>query len=381
MAPRIFLNNYKYLFLFLALAIAPPAYGQEGGFFALLDEDRRRELTIEFGLSFLEDPVFRGFVTEESGPEISPTHPATKVNLKTPRHISGTFGWRLNDWLRVEASMNFNSADFGGASSGGALEAEFSQFYQNRSRGFAEVNAETAIFNLFEDQDFEDEDGMPTTYGAAIAGMQTYIDALADTSDDGCDGDEDCARRAAEVALAESVEGIISNEDTGVGISTTTNYSADGTFFSIGSFLSAYADIPITRNFWLYGGGGMGVAWSHVKDGFYQRAITSTVDDDSLPPIQEAVEDAIGIDELGIDNLDTITLTLQGASRTDIQRTHIVSTVTSFAVTASVGMRTALFEGLVFDSGYQIIWTQQGFYRGADEDIAHLLRVGFVFNF
>ncbi len=372
MALRTFLSNYKYLFLFLAFLVAPPAYGQEGGFFALLDEDRRRELTIEFGLSFMEDPVFRGF---EAGGLI---HPATKVNLKTPRHISTSFGWRLNDWLRVEASVNFNAADFDGASSvGDPLEGGFNQFYQDRSRGFAAVNAETALLNLLANQDFEDEDGNPTTYGAAIALMPAYDAAM--MADDECD--EACARMAAEVALAERAEVIVRDEDTGAQILTTTGYSANGTFFSIGSFLSAYADIPITRNFWLYGGGGAGVAWSHVKDGFYERAITSTVDGDSLPPIQEAIEERIDIDALGIDNLDAITTGLQGQSRTDTQRTNIVSTVTSFAVTASVGMRTALFEGLVLDSGYQIIWTQQGFYRGADEEIAHLLRIGFVFNY
>ena len=50
-------------------------------------------------------------------------------------------------------------------------------------------------------------------------------------------------------------------------------------------------------------------------------------------------------------------------------------------MTGAVGFRTAVFEGLVVDSGYQVIWTQKGFYRGSDEKIAHLVRVGFIFNF
>ena len=379
MAPRISLSNYKHLFLFLALAIASPAYGQEGGFFALLDEDRRRELTIEFGLSFMEDPVFRGFVDGGERP-----HPATKVSLKTPRHISGTFGWRLNDWLRVEASMNFNSADFGGASSGGGpLEDQLNQLFIGTLRGSRANVVDAIVLRLLEDQDFAaaamDED--ENLYRSGIMARDEYSAAM--MADDECD--EACARMAAEEALAECAGDIARGEFDNIdGIQFTLSaptFEADGTFFSIGSFLSAYADIPITRNFWLYGGGGMGVAWSHVKDGFYTISVPIDVDETDLSRLQQDIENELGIAALGIDNLDEVGTGLMDITRIGDQRTSIVSTVTSFAMTASVGMRTALFEGLVFDSGYQIIWTPQGFYRGADEEIAHLLRVGFVFNF
>ena len=153
--------------------------------------------------------------------------------------------------------------------------------------------------------------------------------------------------------------------------------------------MSAYADIPLTSGIWLYGGGGAGISWSHVKEGFYSRSTTLTLnnDNDELDAIQQMIEADQTVrdrlDALDIDNLNTISTgtTLSSFSDTLSQTTEFTSTITSFAMTGAVGFRTVVFEGLVIDSGYQVIWTQKGFYRGADEKIAHLVRVGFVFNF
>ena len=462
------------------LLVGWPAYAQEQDFFALLDEDRRREFTLELGPSFMEDPVFRGF--EDASGII---HPATKVNLKTPRHISGTFGWRLNDWLRVEASINFNAADFDGASSANSEEEDrltgifrdgSPNFETRSSRDLIEgivggvvvdgtrsggivlpllrqrsnevgfdgvynpfITARQEYIDEFAPNDMDDpcdaacarmraEMAIRTdeagemalemarmqgdeAFSAFITARQEYIDALApDDMDDPCDAA--CARMRAEMAIRTDEAGVMvlaeqmtlavaagnaqqmDDEDANetaamsageiagreVAFSSQTSYSAGGTFFGIGSFLSAYADIPLTSGIWLYGGGGAGISWSHVKEGFYSRSTILTInnDNDELDAIQQMIEEELGIDDL--DEISTNT-TLSNFEGQGGQRTDIISTITSFAMTGAVGFRTVVFEGLVIDSGYQVIWTQKGFYRGADEEIAHLVRVGFVFNF
>ena len=453
---RRFLSNYRFwllLGLLLAGWSASPAYAQEQDFFSLLDEDRRREFTLELGPSFMEDPVFRGF--EDASGVI---HPATKVNLKTPRHISGTFGWRLNDWLRVQASINFNAADFSGASSADAVQEEvFNQTMIERLQNQTNDGQNNLLVNgVCEDNDFATvsvyclvsnrvySQQFPAIENSSIRGTQEYMDASEDDSCDdgcalmrartniitdeagemalemarmqgdvsafimgrpeytaalndmeGCDGNEACALMLAETAIRTDEAGVIRLRDfrTQADDMAHTNgreqanlaagaaefqverqtYSAEGTFFSISSFLSAYADIPLTSGIWLYGGGGAGVSWSHVKEGFYTRDTSFNLT--NADDIEENIESNL---ELEADDLN-VRFDLLESSRP--QRTDIISTITSFAMTGAVGFRTEVFEGLVVDSGYQVIWTQKGFYRGADEKIAHLVRVGFVFNF
>ena len=396
---RRFLSNYRFwllLGLLLAGWSASPAYAQEEGFFALLDEDRRREFTLELGPSFMEDPVLSGFTGQTfdvvaSGEEVpvggAPPQSATKINLKTARHISGTFGWRLNDWLRVQASINFNAADFGGASSSGdPLEGALIDFVETGARSGAARAFANSRLSVLRGLDFDED----SPYHTFLTARSEYIDAL---DPDNCDAA--CARLAAEVAVANVLAGVatplIVDQETGVQFRSTTSYGAEGTFFSISSFLSAYADIPLTSGIWLYGGGGAGVSWNHVKDGFYTRDVEASVNADSFPTLEvalvEAFEGALGqeLDDLGASNLSELDSALivgtTPLGRLVRQRANIHSTITSFAMTGAVGFRTEVFEGLVVDSGYQVIWTQKGFYRGADEKIAHLVRVGFVFNF
>ena len=446
---RRFLSNYRFwllLGLLLAGWPASPAYAQEEGFFALLDEDRRREFTLELGPSFMEDPVFRSF-TDASGV----FHPATKVNLKTPRHISGTFGWRLNDWLRVQASINFNAADFSGASSANATQDDI--FNQAVIRNLRNQDVPTddngiclAVFEILsvhctvsrsvytrlradreraviiatpEYNDALDPDNMddPCNEVCAIMRARTAIisdeDRIMELEASGMTGsaarlafirnspeyamqmvgdcNDACALGRAETAIRTDEDGqeLLTNANTDTpedaqqeaeqaaaaaefSVDRQT-YAAEGTFFSINSFLSAYADIPLTSGIWLYGGGGAGVSWSHVKEGFYRRdAFFNLTNADD---IEENIESRLGLEA------DDLNVRFDLLENSRFQRTDIISTITSFAMTGAVGFRTEVFEGLVIDSGYQVIWTQKGFYRGADEKIAHLVRVGFVFNF
>ena len=375
------------------LLVGWPAYAQEQGFFALLDEDRRREFTLELGPSFMEDPVLSGFTgqtmdVDEDVPVEGAPQPATKINLKTARHISGTFGWRLNDWLRVQASINFNAADFGGASSSGdAREGALIDMVETRARSGAARNFSDSRLRVLSGLNFD----VGSPYHTFLTARSEYIAELAL---DDCDAA--CARLAAEMAVVDDLAMVatplIEDPATGVQFRSTTGYGAEGTFFSVSSFLSAYADIPLTSGIWLYGGGGAGVSWSHVKDGSYTRNVEAFVDADSFPTLEAALEDAFvarldqgPLDDLGASDLIELdTALIAGTtpgSRLVRQATDIHSTITSFAMTGAVGFRTAVFEGLVVDSGYQVIWTQKGFYRGADEKIAHLVRVGFVFNF
>ena len=413
---RRFLSNYRFWLLLGLLLVGWPAYAQEQGFFALLDEDRRREFTLELGPSFMEDPVFRSF-TDASGI----IHPATKISLKTARHISATFGWRLNDWLRVQASINFNAADFGGASSTNSEEERLTEIFRDGSPNFEEPSSrdliEGAVGGAVVDGTRSGGIVLPLLrQGSNEAGFNAAsLDSITDTPeymvafdpddmDDPCD--DACARMRAETAIRTAAGNArqMADEDTNAEaamrageiaraqaeFSSQTSYSAEGTFFGIGSFLSAYADIPLTSGIWLYGGGGAGISWSHVKEGFYSRSTTLTLNNDNgeLDAIQQMIEADPDIQPrlaaLGIDDLNEISTgtTLSNFSDTHSpQRTDIISTITSFAMTGAVGFRTEVFEGLVVDSGYQVIWTQKGFYRGADEKIAHLVRVGFVFNF
>ena len=379
------------------LLVGRPAYAQEQGFFALLDEDRRREFTLEIGPSFMEDPVLSGFTGQTfdvnaRGEEVpvggAPPQLATKINLKTARHISATFGWRLNDWLRVQASINFNAADFGGASSSGdPLEGALIDFVETGARSRAASVFADSRLSVLRGLDFDDS----SPYHMFLTARSEYMDAL--DPDEPCDAA--CARLAAEMAVADDLEEVaiplIDNPETGVQFRSTTSYGAEGTFFGISSFLSAYADIPLTSGIWLYGGGGAGVSWNHVKDGSYTRDIEAAVNADSFPTLEaalvEAFEGELGreLDDLGASDLSELDTALiigtTPSSRLVRQRTEFTSTITSFAMTGAVGFRTVVFEGLVIDSGYQVIWTQKGFYRGADEKIAHLVRVGFVFNY
>ena len=384
------------------LLVGWPAYAQEQGFFALLDEDRRREFTLELGPSFMEDPVLSGFTGQTfdvnaRGEEVpvggAPPQLATKINLKTARHISGTFGWRLNDWLRVQASINFNAADFGGASSSGdPLEGALIDFVETGARSGAARTFANSRLSVLRGLDF-DEDSLYHTFLTARSEYTAALNLDPDDMDDLCDAA--CARLAAEVAVANVLAGVatplIVDQETGVQFRSTTSYGAEGTFFSISSFLSAYADIPLTSGIWLYGGGGAGISWSHVKDGFYTRDVEASVNAESFPMLEnalvEAFEEELGqeLDDLGASNLSELDSALivgtTPLGRLVRQRANIHSTITSFAMTGAVGFRTVVFEGLVIDSGYQVIWTQKGFYRGSDEKIAHLVRVGFVFNF
>ena len=378
------------------LLVGWPAYAQEQGFFALLDEDRRREFTLELGPSFMEDPVLSGFTgqtfdVDGGGLVEGAPQPATKINLKTARHISGTFGWRLNDWLRVQASINFNAADFGGASSSGdPLEGALINLVETGARSGAASVFVNSRLSVLRGLDFDED----SPYHTFLTARSEYIDAL-DPDDMDAPCDAACARLAAEVAVANALAMVatplIEDPAAGVQFRSTTSYGAEGTFFSLSSFLSAYADIPLTSGIWLYGGGGAGVSWNHVKDGFYTRDVEAAVNAESFPTLEaalvEAFEGELGqeLDGLGASDLSELDSALiigtTPRSRLVRQAANIHSTVTSFAMTGAVGFRTVVFEGLVVDSGYQVIWTQKGFYRGADEKIAHLVRVGFIFNF
>ena len=383
------------------LLVGRPAYAQEQDFFSLLDEDRRREFTLELGPSFMDDPVFRGF--EDASGII---HPATKINLKTPRHISGTFGWRLNDWLRVQASINFNAADFSGASSADAVQEEvFNQAIIERIRNQTnDGQSDLRVNGICQNIRFMDDITVSVyclvsnrVYNrlradrerAFIMESQEYTDEFAPNDmNDPCD--VACALIRAETAIRADEDRLelLTNANTGTAEEAQQEaeqvaaaaefsvdrqtYAAEGTFFSIGSFLSAYADIPLTSGIWLYGGGGAGISWSHVKEGFYTRDTSFNLT--NADDIESGIETRLSFS-------DDFDATLGSLESSRSQRTDIISTITSFAMTGAVGFRTVVFEGLVVDSGYQVIWTQKGFYRGSDEKIAHLVRVGFIFNF
>ncbi len=337
-----------------------PAYGQEKGFFGLLDEDRRREFILEIGPSFMSDPVFSEF-RDEAGL----IHPATQVNLKTPRHISATFAWRLNNWLRVEAGLNFNAVDFDGATPvSAAQEDEFDVFVIDNLRN------QTAIGQISLLDRPDDEDGICGFLNSSISVYclvsNTVYNRLIQNGDEDATAREQ-ARAQADVAVDLADDGAFELE--------RRTYAAEGTFFSLSSFLSAYVDIPLSSGLWLYSGGGVGLAWSHVKDGFYSRE--SAFDITNTAEIRQEIESNLEL----TGNFSELGRAFAALQDSRSQRNSIISTVTSFALTGSVGFRSELFEGLVLDSGYQIIWTQKGLYRGADEKITHLLRVGFVFNY
>ena len=215
--------------LLLAGWSASPAYAQEQDFFSLLDEDRRREFTLELGPSFMEDPVFRGF--EDASGII---HPATKVNLKTPRHISATFGWRLNDWLRVQASINFNAADFSGASSANSEEEDqLTEIFRDGHPNLGELSsrelleAAVGVGGVFTDDDTRIDGivlpllrqgsiraGFDGVYNPFIMGRPEYTTALNDM--EGCNNDVACALMRAETAIRTDEAGVMALEASGM---------------------------------------------------------------------------------------------------------------------------------------------------------------------
>jgi len=123
----------------------------------------------------------------------------------------------------------------------------------------------------------------------------------------------------------------------------TITLDARGIFLALGGFVSAYGIYPLTRNVSIYGGGGLGLVWSRMR---HRSIVTRTY----------------------------------GGLRGSIDRDLYFSR-SSLALLGGAGIQTDLFEGLVLDTGYQMIWAPELYPAGVSANIIHQHTIGVAFNF
>lgn len=154
--------------------------------------------------------------------------------------------------------------------------------------------------------------------------------------------------------------------------------SAAGTFLSVGGFFNVYANYPITRTLSIYGGGGVGLAWTKIKDGLITRTANVTLTTSQELAISQHADIA------ALTSSTTLASSIQSAltniSRTQTTTRDISDPTLSVATSASVGFRAEAFEGLIVDTGYQMQWNPN-LYKGASGQLIHQVRLGFVFRF
>lgn len=133
----------------------------------------------------------------------------------------------------------------------------------------------------------------------------------------------------------------IKNANYVSGMSEITN--ASGSFFSLVSFVNLYGNFPLSRTISIYGGGGVGFAWSKTYRGMIEGA--DIAPDDPLA-------------------------------------TNISASRFSYSLTPAAGFRVEVFEGFVADIGYQLQWNPNLYIaaEGGKKKLIHQLRLGFVFE-